>query len=263
MRRLATILALALSCTGCVTDQSSETTRTARRPQSAKSRYRPYRVPAPPPPRPTAPTPRYAPPPQRLAQTWYPANGAISSRWTTVVIHHSATDGGNAAIFDKSHREKNGWDELGYHFVIGNGSNTPDGFVEIGPRWHKQKHGAHCKTPGNYYNEHGVGICLVGDFTHSRPTQRQMASLNDLLLFLTSTCRIDASRVTTHGAVTGKTQCPGQMFSLHDARRTLASSQFGDSSSSHTALRHSAPDPANSPVLGSAAYSSQGQSRMR
>ena len=152
---------------------------------------------------------------------WHPSNGKISRRWTTVVVHHSATARGGAKKFDKFHRQQNGWDELGYHFVIGNGTDTPDGYVEAGPRWHKQKHGAHCKTPGNYYNKHGIGICLVGDFTKTKPTPRQLASLDRLVRFLTSQCGIPARRVTTHKAITGKTACPGPKFELATLRRSL------------------------------------------
>jgi len=144
----------------------------------------------------------------------------MSDRWRTIVIHHSATAVGGARSFDRGHKSK-GWDELGYHFVIGNGTDTPDGLVEVGSRWHKQKHGAHCKTPDNFYNEHGIGICLVGDFTKSRPTPRQMASLSRLVAFLTSRCGIPSDRVTTHGAVTHKTACPGRYFPTGYFRRTM------------------------------------------
>lgn len=58
-----------------------------------------------------------------------------------IVIHHSATDIGSAASFDRRHRLINHWDELGYHFVIGNGSGSGDGAIEIGTRWYKQKWG--------------------------------------------------------------------------------------------------------------------------
>jgi len=159
--------------------------------------------------------------------TWYPAGRRISPRWTTIVLHHSATVQGGARRFDKSHRESNGWDELGYHFVIGNGTDTPDGHVEVGSRWHKQKHGAHCKTPNNYYNDHGIGICLVGDFTKSSPTPRQLDSARDLVRFLSDACRIPASRVTTHGAVTRKTACPGRRFPLESIRTAAVGSGGG------------------------------------
>jgi N-acetyl-anhydromuramyl-L-alanine amidase AmpD len=159
--------------------------------------------------------------PHRHHPEWYPYGRRISSRWTTIVIHHSATDRGGAKRFDRYHRTSNGWDELGYHFVIGNGTDTPDGFVEVGSRWHKQKHGAHCKTRGNYHNEHGIGICLVGDFTQQHPTPRQMASLRELVSFLCSACEIPIRRVTTHRTVTNKTQCPGRNFDLAALQRSL------------------------------------------
>lgn len=157
--------------------------------------------------------------------SWWPLGRKISPRWTYIVLHHSATPSGGAKRFDKYHREHNGWNELGYHFVIGNGTDTPDGFVEVGSRWNKQKHGAHCKTPNNYFNEHGIGICLVGDFTRTRPTRKQLASLEKLVQFLSVQCRIPEHRVTTHGAIKPKTQCPGRYFPLLAVRKALANSR--------------------------------------
>ena len=139
------------------------------------------------------------------------------------MIHHSATTRGGAAAFD-SHHKQNGWDELGYHFVIGNGTSTPDGAVEVGSRWYKQKHGAHCKTPDNAYNERGIGICLVGDFQHDSPTPVQMASLEKLARFLMARCNIPLSGVVTHAGVTGKTVCPGRRFPQAALKRRLAQS---------------------------------------
>ena len=153
-------------------------------------------------------------------QAWMPDSGRISPRWTTIVIHHSATANGGAKVFDRYHR-KRGWDELGYHFVIGNGSYSPDGYVEVGSRWHKQKHGAHCKTPSNYYNEHGIGVCLVGNFNEAKPTSHQHATLERLVRFLCAACRIPPSRVTTHHHLNRKTECPGRHFSLSALRRSL------------------------------------------
>src|SRR5688572_6923503 len=77
-----------------------------------------------------------------------------SDRWNCIVIHHSGSDRGGAQRFDAWHRTK-GWDELGYHFVIGNGTDSGLGEVEVGPRWVTQKHGAHTVTKGDYHNKHG------------------------------------------------------------------------------------------------------------
>ena len=71
-----------------------------------------------------------------------------SDRWTCIVIHHSATDEGNAERFDRMHKAK-GWDELGYDFVIGNGTDTRDGQVEVGPRWPVQNRSWPASSPGD------------------------------------------------------------------------------------------------------------------
>jgi hypothetical protein len=156
----------------------------------------------------------------RGVYAWKPPGG-VSNRWNTIVIHHSAGDFGSAAHFDKYHRTVKNWDELGYHFVIGNGNGATDGLIEVGPRWLKQKHGAHCKTDGNYYNEHGIGICLVGNFESKRPTNAQIQSLKRLVRFLMRETGVRAEKIVSHGDVTGKTECPGRHFPLHWFRRSL------------------------------------------
>ena len=68
-------------------------------------------------------------PPIRPEAGWVPPHP--SNRWTCIVIHHSGSDAGGADRFDEWHR-KRGWDQLGYHFVIGNGTDTAMGQVERG-----------------------------------------------------------------------------------------------------------------------------------
>jgi hypothetical protein len=173
-------------------------------------------------PQPSAPQPA-VPKPQLRGEgesAWLPPAG-ISPRWECIVVHHSASDQSSPAAMDQYHRTHNGWDELGYHFVIGNGVAYPDGLVFVGPRWVKQKHGAHCKTPDNFYNDHGIGICLIGDFERSQPTPAQMASLARLCRFLMRQCNIPGDKIYTHGGVTGKTRCPGRYFQLAELTRRL------------------------------------------
>ncbi|MEK7868279.1 MAG: LysM peptidoglycan-binding domain-containing protein, partial [Candidatus Omnitrophota bacterium] len=67
--------------------------------------------------------------------------------WKYIIIHHSATDVGNALSFDYMHSHKRLWKGLGYHFVIDNGTgDTKDGHIEVSPRWLHQEYGAHCKA---------------------------------------------------------------------------------------------------------------------
>jgi len=137
--------------------------------------------------------------------------------WRWIVIHHSATTTGGAAAFDKMHRAK-GWDELGYDFVIGNGTDTADGQIEVGPRWTKQKIGAHAKTPDNRFNEFGIGICLVGNFDVERPTPAQIKSLTRLCAYLMKTYRITPDRLLGHKD-TKPTECPGVYMNVALIRR--------------------------------------------
>lgn len=144
----------------------------------------------------------------------------LGRNWKHIVIHHSATDTGSADSFHKYHLSK-GWDGLGYHFVIGNGSGSGNGEAEVGYRWKQQQRGAHA---GNLeYNEHGIGICLVGDFESGYPTQKQLASLRSMIRFLQSKCRISNAAVIGHREVPGKeTRCPGAHFPLDSFRRSLS-----------------------------------------
>jgi len=144
---------------------------------------------------------------------WIPSRG-ISNRWDSIVIHHSASANATPQGMRDYHMNVRGWDELGYHFVVGNGVNYGDGQVFIGQRWKSQMHGAHCKTPGNHYNDHGIGICLIGDFQTGRPTPKQLDSVARLVRFLMNECGIPQSQILTHGGITGKTACPGRNFSL-------------------------------------------------
>jgi len=133
--------------------------------------------------------------------------------WQYIVVHHSATEVGCAEKFDRYHRETHGWrDGLGYHFVIGNGTDTWDGQVEVGGRWTRQIRGAHASSFKNYFNKFGIGICLVGNLDDSRPTRRQMESLTRLVRWLQATYRVPRSYVIGHCDVSETKSCPGDYF---------------------------------------------------
>ena len=97
-----------------------------------------------------------------------------------------------------------------------------EGAIEVGSRWTKQKHGAHCKTPDNYYNDRGVGICLVGNYENHSPSAAQMQALARLVRFLQQRSGIPRSRILAHGQITGHTACPGTYFSLGKLHTMLA-----------------------------------------
>jgi len=154
----------------------------------------------------------------RGPDAWVPQGS--ERKWRYIVLHHSATDRGSATIFDRMHRS-HGWDELGYHFVIGNGEGAGNGAVEVGTRWPKQKHGAHCKVAGHpEYNDVGVGVCLVGNFDHYRPTDAQIDSCARVVRFLQQRYDVPRSRIYGHGQLK-PTHCPGRLFPYDEIFRRL------------------------------------------
>ena len=159
----------------------------------------------------------------QVPRSWLPPAG-VEKKWTAIIVHHSATDNGNAAIFDKWHKEENHWDGVGYDFVIGNGTDSGNGQVEVTFRWLRQIPGAHCGgTPGNWANIDGIGICLVGNFDKRRPTQKQMQSLAKLVSFLQKRYGIPNSRIYGHNTAPGAriTDCPGKNFSFTELKSML------------------------------------------
>lgn len=137
--------------------------------------------------------------------------------WRYIIIHHSASASGNAAVFSKMHRRK-GWDSLAYHFVIDNGKGGPDGRLEVGSRWWQQKHGAHAghlaseeDPERNIYNEFGIGICLVGNLDRHPPTAAQMEMLAKLVAKLREQYGIPEDAIMGHRHVRS-TACPGRYF---------------------------------------------------
>lgn len=139
------------------------------------------------------------------------------ARWKFVIVHNSGTRQGNARAFDYYHRKvrrmRNG---LAYHFVIGNGTSSRNGQIEIGDRWRRQVNGGHVHS--DYMNNIGLGICLVGDFNRDQPTRSQLESCEELIRYLQERCGKSDGRslvVRPHREVNPprwSTDCPGDAF---------------------------------------------------
>jgi hypothetical protein len=146
------------------------------------------------------------------------------SRWQFIVVHNSGTRQGNAAAFDYYHRHfrrmQNG---LAYHFVIGNGTSTGNGQIEVGDRWRRQINGGHVHS--DYLNNIALGICLVGDFNRDQPTRAQLDCCEELIRYLRQRCGKVGDHypiVKPHREVNPPrwaTDCPGDAFPYSWFRR--------------------------------------------
>jgi len=145
-------------------------------------------------------------------------------RWQFIVVHNSGTRQGNARVFDYYHRHvrrmQNG---LAYHFVIGNGTSTGNGQVEVGDRWRRQINGGHVHS--DYLNNISLGICLVGDFNRDQPTRAQLDACEELIRFLRERCgKTDRGTIPVRphremNPPRWPTDCPGDDFPYSWFRR--------------------------------------------
>lgn len=132
-------------------------------------------------------------------------------RWQYIVAHHSATKYGNAEIYHRNHLRRGMQNGLAYHFVIGNGVDSRDGEIEIGPRWKKQMQGGHVRS--RKVNLHGIGVCLVGNFQETHPTRRQINSFTSLIDYLGGYVLNNRYKFAVHKEIDrNHTVCPGKNF---------------------------------------------------
>lgn len=123
--------------------------------------------------------------------------------WQTITIHHSGTLRGGARLFDRDHRRRR-MGGLFYHFVIGNGSYTSNGAVEVGWRWKKQ-----VKANRPY----DIQLCLVGNFNKHVVSEAQLSSLVNLIKVLRVEYNISLKSIRKHEDIKGtRTECPGKNF---------------------------------------------------
>ncbi len=127
-------------------------------------------------------------------------------RWNYITLHHSATLEGNAERFDRDHHRR-GMGGLFYHFVIGNGTLSGGGEIEVGWRWRKQE---------SVNRPFDIQICLVGNFNKQEVSNAQFDSLTKLINVLRKQYDIPLNNIRRHKDVGGKiTECPGDNFPFY------------------------------------------------
>jgi len=127
-----------------------------------------------------------------------------------LIIHHSASATGDRDTIDGWHKAR-GWKGVGYHKIL-----LRDGRIQQGRA--DNERGAHC--PG--WNDRSLGICCIGNFEVTWPTQRQWASLERACAILCQRHSIPALLIYGHKEVSLKpTACPGRNFDLNRLREEV------------------------------------------
>lgn len=139
-----------------------------------------------------------------------------------IVIHHSLTPDGTHKDWDairRYHVEHNGWRDIGYNL----------GIEKIGERY-EVLHGRAIGEVGAHavgFNAKSIGVCLVGNFDLTPPTDEMMFLAASVCRELQRRFRIHRDQVIGHretytllGEAPQKS-CPGKLFDMAAFRSRL------------------------------------------
>jgi len=144
-----------------------------------------------------------------------------NARWKAIVIHDSGSPVGSPESLEAEARQLR-LRGLGYHFVIGNGNGMADGQLHVGYRWGGQLAGAHAAgLTADWYNQHAIGICLVGDGNRQSFTPAQRQRLVQLITTLRRELGIPGDRVYLHRQIAA-VDSPGRLFPETSFREQIA-----------------------------------------
>jgi len=146
---------------------------------------------------------------------------------TYIVIHHSLTKDSETVSWGaiRDYHLAKGWTDIGYHF----GLEQIGKYNEILFGRLPYRVGAHTKELN--MNRVGLGICVVGNFDETPPSESTLTKLRSLVLWLMDDYEVPSTNVVGHrdvGLMAGfdwkKGQyksCPGTKFDMQKFRQSL------------------------------------------
>lgn len=208
---------------GCVASPSADARARSADVDPRASRAGVRRIPAPDAtPRPMGPPPARTQPVRPLRLHAIPrtawTRSAVGSNTnplgevTRVTVHHAggnafwATDASSTYRLLESIRQghrRNGWADLGYHFIVDRAGRVIEGRS-------LRFQGAHVSRQ----NENNVGVMVLGNFNDQSPSAAQLQGLNTTLNALCAAYAVPVHRVYTHQEFSN-TACPGRRLQAH------------------------------------------------
>jgi len=161
-----------------------------------------------------------------------------------IIVHHSGFTCGNVPFFRWYHRAVNGWDDIGYHLVVGNGKHNFSvlGGVELGRPLNLM--GAHCSG----HNQDSIGICLIDNENHFHkvsPSNVELHALENALLYLIDKADLGC-KIWRHSDFNSLKSCPGAAVPVEalseKVNRRKKGIRQGESAALTLDLRHSFQD---------------------
>lgn len=128
-----------------------------------------------------------------------------------LVIHHSQRDKDCMEFIKVRHKQKRGWEDIGYHYIIEKNGNLKKGRDE-------KFMGAHVKG----YNQNSISICLIGNLDENSSTKKQFKTLIKFLKKKMKKYDIPNERIVGHREFPNvKKTCPGIFVKMNHIRKLL------------------------------------------
>lgn len=140
--------------------------------------------------------------------------------WTHIILHHSATADGAANEWEairRYHTNTLGWRDIGYHFGVER--------VNSEYLWLK---GRPLNMPGAHtygMNSSAIGVCVVGNFDKTRPSEEALRVLTVNLILLCKQFAIPAENINPHNEYARKS-CPGRFFPMYEIKNQVREGLF-------------------------------------
>ena len=129
-------------------------------------------------------------------------------KWRNIIVHSSLNEAGLAKRC---------------HFVIRPGAVEGSAEVIATDFWKYQTDAQHVTMPGMDWNEHSIGVCLVGDFSASGPPPAMYRDLVALVSSLQAECgNIRIDHVYLYRQIDNRTDSPGRAFPANDFWMSLS-----------------------------------------
>lgn len=136
---------------------------------------------------------------------------------THLVLHHTAAEEKDTEQIRNYHKSK-GWQDIGYDYVIEKDGKTVEGrSLSI--------QGAHAGV--TYYNQHAVGIAIIGNLSKREIYAEQLSSLVALLYQLLTRWNIPLENILLHKEIKS-TECPGSYFPKETVLNLLAEKMLNE-----------------------------------
>lgn len=134
-----------------------------------------------------------------------------------IVIHHCQREIDSPEEIKKRHIHNRGWEDIGYHWLIGN--KNP--LVENGKLYKGRDEkfiGAHVKM----HNKNSIGVCLIGNLDKKPLTKKQIQTLIKFLKEKIKEYKISIKNIKGHREFSRVTKtCPGKFVNMDVIRNLI------------------------------------------